>query len=191
MTAQDDAERPASRIALAAALFVASAGGLIIEITAGRLLAPYVGMTLYSWTTVIAVILAGLSAGHWIGGFMADRSIGRQRVGLSFAFFGASVTSLASLAILNALAEPLLDSGGHVFVTLGVLTGAAFFLPAFFAGMAGPVLTRLAIAGAHERAGRILGQMFAVGALGAIAGTLASGFGCRNTAGAYRFTQTA
>ncbi len=187
MTAQDDAERPASRIALAAALFVASAGGLIIEITAGRLLAPYVGMTLYSWTTVIAVILAGLSAGHWIGGFMADRSIGRQRVGLSFAFFGASVTSLASLAILNALAEPLLDSGGHVFVTLGVLTGAAFFLPAFFAGIAGPVLTRLAIAGAHDRAGRILGQMFAVGALGAIAGTLASGFlfiawlGSRNT----------
>ena len=187
MSAQDDVKRPASRIALAAALFVASAGGLVIEITAGRLLAPYVGMTLYSWTAVIAVILAGLSAGHWIGGFMADRSIDRQRVGLGFAFFGASVTSLASLAILNALAEPLLASGGHAFVTLGVLTGAAFFLPAFFAGVAGPVLTRLAIAGAPERAGRILGQMFAVGALGAIAGTIVGGFlaidwiGSRNT----------
>jgi spermidine synthase len=187
MSAQDEAELPGARIGLAAALFVASAGGLVIEITAGRLLAPYVGMTLYSWTAVIAVVLAGLSAGHWIGGFVADRSTRRQRVGLSLAFFGASVSSLASLAILNALAEPLLDSDGHAFVTLGVLTGAAFFLPAFFAGVAGPVLTRLAIAGAPERAGRILGQMFAVGALGAIAGTLASGFlfiawlGSRNT----------
>lgn len=187
MSDRVNAERPASRIALAAALFVASAGGLIIEITAGRLLAPYVGMTLYSWTTVIAVVLAGLSAGHWIGGFVADRAIGRQRAGLSFAFFGASVTSLASLAILNALAGPLLAGGGHAFVTLGVLTGAAFFLPAFFSGFVGPVLTRLAIASAPERAGRILGQMFAVSALGAIAGTLASGFlfiawiGSRNT----------
>ena len=187
MSDQDDAERPGTRIGLAAALFVASAGGLVIEITAGRLLAPYVGMTLYSWTAVIAVVLAGLSAGHWFGGFVADRSLRRQRRGLSLAFFGAAVSSLASLAILNALAEPLLDSDGHVFVTLGLLTGAAFFLPAFFAGVAGPVLTRLAIAGAPERAGRVLGQMFTIGALGAIAGTLASGFlfiswlGSRNT----------
>ncbi|MDX1422980.1 MAG: fused MFS/spermidine synthase [Kiloniellales bacterium] len=187
MSAQNDAGRPGPRIALAAALFVASAGGLVIEITAGRLLAPYVGMTLYSWTAVIAVVLAGLSAGHWAGGYIAERPIGRQRAGLSFAFFGAAVSSLASLAILNVLAKPLLESGGHAFVTLGVLTGAAFFLPAFFSGVPGPVLTRLAIAGAPERAGRILGQMFAVGALGAIAGTLASGFlfiawiGSRNT----------
>jgi len=187
MSDQNGAERAGTRIGLAAALFVASAGGLVIEITAGRLLAPYVGMTLYSWTAVIAVVLAGLSAGHWYGGFVADRSLRRQRRGLSLAFFGAAVSSLASLAILNALAGPLLDSDGHVFVTLGLLTGAAFFLPAFFAGVAGPVLTRLAIAGAPARAGRILGQMFAVGALGAIAGTLASGFlfiswlGSRNT----------
>jgi spermidine synthase len=187
MSPQNGAERAGARAGLAAALFVASAGGLVIEITAGRLLAPYVGMTLYSWTAVIAVVLAGLSAGHWIGGFVADRSMERQKKSLSLAFFGASISSLASLVILNALAEPLLDSGGHAFVTLGTLAGAAFFLPAFFAGVVGPVLTRLAIADAPERAGRILGQMFAIGALGAIAGTLASGFvfiawlGSRNT----------
>ena len=53
------------------ALFVSSAGGLIIEIVAGRLLAPYVGMSLYTWTAIIAVVLAGLSVGHWIGGALA------------------------------------------------------------------------------------------------------------------------
>jgi spermidine synthase len=187
VSAHGEAERPGTYLGLAAALFIASAGGLVIEITAGRLLAPYVGMTLYSWTAVIAVVLAGLSAGHWIGGFMADRTTGGQKASLSLAFIGASISSLASLAILNALAKPLLDSGGHALVTLSVLTGAAFFLPAFFAGVVGPVLTRLAIARAPDRAGRILGQMFAISALGAIAGTLASGFlfiawlGSRNT----------
>jgi spermidine synthase len=184
---RNEDERPGAYISLVVALFIASAGSLVIEITAGRLLAPYVGMTLYSWTAVIAVVLAGLSAGHWIGGFMADRTARGQKVSLSLAFIGASVSSLASLVILNALAKPLLESGGHALLALGVLTAAAFFLPAFFAGVVGPILTRLAIARAPDRAGKILGQMFAVSALGAIAGTLASGFlfiawlGSRNT----------
>lgn len=28
-------------------------------------------MSFYTWTTIIAVVLAGLSAGHWIGGLLA------------------------------------------------------------------------------------------------------------------------
>ena len=42
-----------------AAVFLSSAGGLVLEIVAGRLLAPYVGMSLYTWTAIIAVVLAG------------------------------------------------------------------------------------------------------------------------------------
>ncbi|WP_369426809.1 fused MFS/spermidine synthase, partial [Profundicola chukchiensis] len=36
-----------------------SAASLVVEIVAGRTLAPYVGMSLYTWTSVIAVVLAG------------------------------------------------------------------------------------------------------------------------------------
>ncbi|WP_323036780.1 fused MFS/spermidine synthase [Pararhodobacter sp.] len=36
-----------------------AAASLVVEIVAGRLLAPYVGMSLYTWTSVIAVVLAG------------------------------------------------------------------------------------------------------------------------------------
>ncbi|MEO0719944.1 MAG: fused MFS/spermidine synthase, partial [Pseudomonadota bacterium] len=32
---------------------------MALEIAAGRLMAPYVGMSLYSWTAIIAVVLAG------------------------------------------------------------------------------------------------------------------------------------
>ena len=41
-------------------VFVSSALLLVLEIVAGRLLAPYVGVSLYSWTSIIGVILAGL-----------------------------------------------------------------------------------------------------------------------------------
>ena len=45
-----------------------SASSLIVEIVAGRMIAPYVGMSLYTWTSIIAVVLAGFSVGHWWGG---------------------------------------------------------------------------------------------------------------------------
>ncbi|MCB1451964.1 MAG: fused MFS/spermidine synthase, partial [Nitratireductor sp.] len=33
-----------------------SAASLVVEIVAGRMLAPYLGMSLYTWTSVIAVV---------------------------------------------------------------------------------------------------------------------------------------
>ena len=53
-------------------VFLSSGCLLVLEITASRLLAPYVGVSLYTWTAIIGVILAGLSLGNWLGGVMAD-----------------------------------------------------------------------------------------------------------------------
>lgn len=62
-------------------VFVASACGLIIEIVAGRLLAPSVGVSLYTWTAIIGVVLAGISAGSfwvvwWPTGFLDQQPWG-------------------------------------------------------------------------------------------------------------------
>ena len=57
-------------------LFVAglsAACGLVVEIVAGRMIAPYLGMSLYTWTAIISVVLAGFSVGHWVGGLIAER----------------------------------------------------------------------------------------------------------------------
>ena len=39
--------------------FIASFCSLVIEMVAGRILAPFVGVSLYTWTSIIGVILAG------------------------------------------------------------------------------------------------------------------------------------
>src|SRR3546814_20777336 len=54
-----------------------AAASLVVEIVAGRMLAPYLGMSLYTWTVVIAVVLAGFSLGHCAGGSLAERSAAR------------------------------------------------------------------------------------------------------------------
>jgi hypothetical protein len=60
---------------------VVSAASLVVEIVAGRMLAPHVGMSLYTWTAVIAVVLAGFSVGHWWGGRLANRPAPRRSPG--------------------------------------------------------------------------------------------------------------
>ena len=54
-------------------MFVASGSVLVLETLAGRLLAPYVGVSLETFTGVIGVVLAGIAMGTWCGGRLADR----------------------------------------------------------------------------------------------------------------------
>ena len=49
-------------------VFISSAGTLILELVAGRILVPYVGVSLYTWTSIIGVVLAGISIGNYLGG---------------------------------------------------------------------------------------------------------------------------
>jgi len=44
-------------------VFVASAAILVLEIVAGRILAPYVGVTLQSFTGIIGTVLAAIAFG--------------------------------------------------------------------------------------------------------------------------------
>ena len=48
-------------------MFIASFCTLVIEMVAGRILAPFVGVSIYTWTSIIGVILAGISIGAYIG----------------------------------------------------------------------------------------------------------------------------
>ena len=171
------AHRPVlRRTAYAAALFVAAAGSLVLEIVGARLLAPYVGVSLYTWTSIIAVVLTGLSIGHWIGGHVAERSVATCRRALVWAFLLAALTALGSLVLLRVLSGPVLSAGLGPVASIVVLSTALFLLPVLFAGIVSPVLTRLALDEAPRSRGRVLGQMYALGALGSIGGTLAAGF---------------
>ena len=46
---------------------------LVLQLVAGRLLAPFVGSDLYTWTAVIGVFLTGIALGNAYGGRLADR----------------------------------------------------------------------------------------------------------------------
>jgi spermidine synthase len=153
-----------------------SASSLVVEIVAGRMLAPYVGMSLYTWTSVIAVVLAGFSAGHWWGGRVAERSQPAALAYTGWLMLAAAVTTAGAVIGLRLIANPVLETVDHPVWSIVLLTLGVFFLPSLFAGVPAPVLAQAAVEKDRDKSGRALGAMFAAGAIGAIAGTLLAGF---------------
>ncbi len=164
------------RLAYAGALLLASAGGLVLEIVAGRMIAPYVGMSLYTWTAVIAVVLAGFSIGHWIGGRLTEGGARRCALRLMWLLLAAAASVAACLPLLRLVSPLLLGSVADPVASLVLLSLALFLLPSLLVGTVSPILTRLAVDEAPGAPGRAIGQMYAAGAAGSIAGTLLAGY---------------
>ena len=109
-------------------VFATSALVLVVEIVAARLIAPFVGVSLYSWTSIIGVIFAGLSLGNWVGGAWADRGGADRAAG--WTLVAAGFAAFAILLILPVMATPLQAAQFSLAATSLVLAAALFFLPA-------------------------------------------------------------
>lgn len=155
---------------------LSAACGLVVEIVAGRMIAPYLGMSLYTWTAIIAVVLAGFSLGHWIGGRIAEKKPALAARDVGWALLFAALTAAASLVLIRILSGPVINLNLPALPTILIITTALFFLPSVFVGIPSPVLTKLAIDTRAYPLGHILGTFYAAGAVGSIAGTLAAGF---------------
>lgn len=153
-----------------------AAAGLVVEIVAGRMLAPYVGMSLYTWTAVIAVVLAGFSFGHWAGGHIAQNQPSKALAQTALAMALAALSTALTLIILRAVAGSVISGVENAGAAILVLACIIAFLPSFFAGIPSPVLARTVVDLKPGGEGRALGAIFAAGSFGAIAGTLAAGF---------------
>ena len=146
-------------------------------------------MSLYTWTGVIGVVLAGTAAGNWAGGRLADRA-GRRGTGPETLAACLVLAAGATTAVLvvNALLDNFEAAGGGL-AALGVMTdvvvrsAAVFFLPTFLLGTVSPQAVRLA-AGTGDP-GAAAGRVYAWSAAGAIAGTFATGYAAIQTLGVY------
>jgi predicted membrane-bound spermidine synthase len=152
-------------------VFLSSACIMVLELAAERIIAPHVGMSLYTWTSIIGVILAGISLGNALGGRLADRWASPHLLGAIFVLGGLACPAILLLdrrIVLAAVEWPFI-------VEILVLITALFFAPAAILGAVSPIVAKLAMRDL-DRTGRTVGRIYAAGAAGSIAGTLATGF---------------
>lgn len=157
--------------AVAAALVFVSAGAvLMLEILAVRLLAPYVGLTLETTTSIIGAALAGIALGAAVGGRVADRTDTRLLVvGL---FIGGGALALLIVPVVHWLGPGARGDGdlAALGITIVTLVPAAVALSAV-----SPAVAHLQL---HDlrASGTVVGSLSGWATAGALLGTFGTGF---------------
>lgn len=151
-------------------VFFTSGAVLVLEILAVRLVAPYVGVTLETYTAIIGTMLAGIAFGTWCGGYAADRAEPRRLLGPLLVAGG--VMAMASVPLVRYAGDRL--SGGTGLSVIG-LAFVAFFLPAAVLSAVSPTVVKLQLRDLGAT-GRVVGRLSALGTAGAILGTFLAGF---------------
>ncbi len=154
----------------AALVFVAAGSVLVLEILAVRLLAPYVGLTLETTTSIIGAALAGIAMGAAIGGYLADRTDTRRLVVVLLLLGG--VLTMLTVPVVRWLGPGAQGSGelAALGITFVALVPAAAVLSAV-----SPAVAHLQL---HDlrASGTIVGRLSAWATAGALVGTFGTGF---------------
>jgi predicted membrane-bound spermidine synthase len=163
---------PAPAALVVADVFTLGFVTLGFEMVASRILTPLFGSGIYTWATIISIVVFGLMLGYFLGGIIADRT---------------PTFSVAAAIKLIAAAYVLfvywMTAGGLEATIAGMDDVAALFVsgmlvcfpPLLVLGMYSPLSVRLLLRDPSD-AGKISGGLFAISSFGNIVGTIVTTF---------------
>lgn len=152
-------------------VFVGGAVVMILELIGSRIMAPYLGTSLFVWTSIIGIILGALSLGYYLGGKFSVKNPTFST--LSSILFSASLLVL----LITYIKDPVLSFSSSLGVKSGSVMATVFLmsLPSIVLGMISPYAVRLNM---HDvdHSGGVAGNLYALSTIGSIFGTFLSGF---------------
>lgn len=147
---------------------------MVIEMVASRVLAPAVGVSLFTWTGVIGVMLLGYTVGSIVGGHVADRYASLLWLGGSMASGGLCAILFLAL-IAPSLGGLLAATSLPVWILVLLFCVLIFFPASFFLSMVPPQLVKFALQDVKQT-GSVVGSIGSWNAAGSILGTYLAGF---------------
>lgn len=144
---------------------------MVLELIGSRILAPYLGTSIFVWTSLIGIILAALSGGYYLGGkFSRDNP---TMTFLTAVLFVASLSLLLLILIKDLVLAYVMGLG---VATGSVVATVILFMPAsVLFGMVSPYAIRLKTKQV-ENVGGVAGNLYALSTIGSIFGTFLAGF---------------
>ena len=144
------------------------------EMVASRILTPLFGSGIYTWATIISIVVAGLMAGYFIGGIFADRFP-------SFPFAALIKLVAAAYLVLRLLRQRRRRSrrSSTASPTRSRRSSRAASSSAFRRSSCSACTRRSSVRlllGDPADAGKISGGLFAISSLGNIAGIIVTTF---------------
>lgn len=158
------------RILFFSLFFITGFAIMVFELLGSLILAPYVGNSLLTWTSIIGVILFTLGIGYYVGGKLSHKNY------LSWIF----IATLVSCLYVVFLKQPILSYLQHVegfshIVKILLSSTLLFVPPSFCMALATPFLAKRIIEKAPD-IGERMGFLYALSSFGSIVGTFMTGF---------------
>jgi spermidine synthase len=177
----------AATAAIYAVAFVT--GGIVMsfEMLGSRYLNPYFGSGIYTWAALISTVLIALTAGYFLGGTLADRTVSPALLALTVIIGSVYLLALPSFA--QAVLEAVLAAIDDIRLGSMISALALMFFPVTLLGMYSPFAIRLLLRSA-QRSGRVSGAVYGISTAGAIVGTLGTTFFLIPAIGARAITLT-
>ena len=153
--------------------FFCGAVVMAFEIVGSRMLGPYVGTSMFAWTSIIGVILLSLSVGYFWGGRIADM---RPRADiLSLFIFISALFIIITLVVKESVLEILLRSIDNIHIVSVIASLVLFAIPSILLGMVSPFAVRIKMK-SLEKSGSTVGNLYAISTVGSIVGVFLAGF---------------
>jgi spermidine synthase len=152
-------------------VFVCGAALMALEILGARVLAPFLGNSIFVWGALITSFMTAMSVGYWVGGRLSER-VSHARV------LGLVVSASGALAVLvPPIASAVLPWASTLGPRIGPLVASVliFFAPTVLISCVSPIAVRVA-ARDTEGVGRTAGGLYALSTGGSILGTLVTAF---------------
>ncbi|MCK4324407.1 MAG: fused MFS/spermidine synthase, partial [Armatimonadetes bacterium] len=155
---------------------VAGATSLAYEVLWTRVLIYFVGMTIYSFTIILATFLTGLALGSLCFARIADR---RKDLLLVFGLLELAI-GLCAVYLLQTTGMVLSFRAAYfpwleLFADDLAKVSLLMLVPTFLMGAVFPIVTKL-YTPSVSRLGGSLGRLYAANTIGAVAGSLLAGF---------------
>lgn len=171
---------PASSVLYLAALATAGFASMGLEVVWSRTIALLLGSSVYAFTAMLAVLLAGIALGGWLAGQILK--INRRSVGLFIAvelilvmFMIFMVPRYDEISRFIGFFNDAAKGNFNLILAFTVLMCAVIVLiPSVCMGMTIPFIMTAVNRGRRE--GRFTGLVYASNTFGGIAGSLTSGF---------------
>jgi spermidine synthase len=152
--------------------FFAGFSIMVVELISTRIVAPIIGASVYTWTSVIGLTLLGLAIGGWFGGRIADKMPSKRPVSFAFLFSGICVSLIP---ILSGHTDFLTSSSTSILTLNLIISLYLFFIPACAIGTIQPLLLKN-FADSFSSLGSKYGILSASWSLGSMVGVFLTGF---------------
>ena len=154
-------------------VLLSSAIIMVLELTATRILSPYVGTSNIVWTSIIGIILASMSLGYYFGGILSDKRPDSKILSLIILITGVYIglIPLMEVSVIHFLSESITSLKVGSLVCSIIL----FAIPSLLLASVYPYCMKLKEI-EKDYIGKISGRLSFYSTLGSIIGTFLTGF---------------